>query len=118
MFRRGMSALSPGRQHGRWVLMPPKQPATEAARKRAIYRRRQFFNALIFSAIATLILGLVPDIRWFLFVHLGIDAVLLGYVLLLLRIKQKNPVKKYSPKHATAQMQDDGLEEYLEAGQL
>jgi len=54
-------------------------------RSRTLRRRRDVFTALLGAAAVTLVLGLVPAFRVLLLVHLAVDALLVGYVALLIR---------------------------------
>jgi hypothetical protein len=121
-FRRGMKALGANKTSGRWIVMPPRPADDIAMRKRAIYRRRQVFTALLFAASVSLLLGLVPDLRWMLQVHLAIDAMLLAYVGILLRIKrrivQSRPVISAPPAESFLEEEEEEEPEYLRAGQF
>jgi Ca2+/Na+ antiporter len=118
-FRRGMSALGPGRS-GRWIVTPTTPEDHLAARRRSVYRRRQVFTAMLFAAAMTLLLAIVPDLRWMLKVHLGVDALLLAYVVILLRIKSRKSVEKpIVHRHQPEPMPEEDEEEpYLRVGQL
>ena len=120
-FRRGMNALGPGRSSGRWIVMPTTPGDHLAARKRSIYRRRQIFTAMLFAAAMTLLLAIVPDLRWMLKVHMGVDALLVAYVFILLRLKQQKRAEKPIVRREREPMPvDDEAEDepYLRAGQL
>jgi flagellar biosynthesis component FlhA len=69
--------------------MVPRSEVTQPVRRRSrvIRRRRQNFQRLLVVAGITLILGLVPALRWMLFVHLAVDASIGLYVARLLRWK-------------------------------
>jgi fatty acid desaturase len=55
----------------------------KSRRARVVERRRRAFVRLVFAAVATLVLGLVPPLRPLLLAHLALDVVLAGYVLRL-----------------------------------
>lgn len=55
------------------------------ARSRTLRRRRDVFIALLGSAGATLVLGLLPPLRVLLYAHLVVDVLLVAYVALLIR---------------------------------
>ena len=50
-------------------------------------RRRQLFTALLVAAGTTLVLGILPELRWMLYAHLVVDVLLALYVAFLLRVK-------------------------------
>jgi hypothetical protein len=54
-------------------------------RSRIIRKRRQTFQRLLFAAGAMLLLGLLPQLRVLLLVHLALDAALVIYVVQLRR---------------------------------
>lgn len=116
MFRRRMRVLS-GRPpaSGRWVLMPATPQELEAPRRRSIRRRRQIFTGLVFLAVATLLLGLLPGLRVFLRVHLTTDVLLATYVAFLIWVKERSD--RHLPKHAARPDEADD-DSYLRAGQL
>lgn len=87
-FRRGMSALGSGGSAGRWIVMPPRPVDPEARRRQVMARRRQLFMALLVAAGTTLVLGILPELRWMLYAHLVVDLLLSVYVVFLLRVKQ------------------------------
>jgi ABC-type uncharacterized transport system permease subunit len=105
--------------------MPTTPEDHMAARKRGIYRRRQIFTALLFAAGVSLLLAIVPDLRWMLKVNLVADGILLVYVAALLQIKRHKRVER---RLATPQREalperellpeEDEEEPYLRAGQL
>lgn len=73
---------------GRWIMVPRGEVTQPVRRRgRVIRRRRQNFQRLLAAAAFTLVLGLVPALRWMLFVHLAVDAVIGLYVARLLRWK-------------------------------
>jgi hypothetical protein len=102
--------------------MPPRPADDVAMRKRSIYRRRQVFTALLFAASVSLLLTLVPDLRWMLRVHLLIDAMLLAYVGILIRIKrrmvQARPMVSAPPEESFVDEEIEEESEYLRAGQF
>lgn len=95
-FRRGMRALG-GRTSssaGRWILVPPKAEDIERTKELTLARRRKVFTALAGAAIATLLLGMFPALRGLLKLHLAVDLILAGYVVLLLQMKQRAPTRR------------------------
>lgn len=71
---------------GRWVMVPKDLPqAPRRRRNRVIRRRRQMFVRLLIAAVGTLVIGLIPGLGSLLWVHLAIDATIVGYVLYLRR---------------------------------
>jgi len=117
VFRRGMQALTPRRSaQGRMILMPPRRLSTTDQRRRTMYRRRQLFNGLLFTAVATLVLSLIPEVRWMLYLHLAVDALLAGFVIFLLRVKGRD-ASGYTPRHSY-QDEEGGEDLYLKAGEV
>lgn len=106
--RRRGQALS-----GRWVMVPRDVTAPRSRRRRVVRRRRTTFERLVAAAGATFVLGLVPQLRWLLLVHLAIDAVLGGYAARLIQWKQDEarrtpaahpyPVEDAYSEHAVGQ---------------
>lgn len=93
-FERSMGVLANTRKQkttppGRWIMIP-RSEVTQPVRRRSrvIRRRRQNFQRMLVVAGATLVLGLVPALRWMLFVHLAVDAAIGFYVVRLLRWKR------------------------------
>ena len=93
-FERGMELLAQVDMHGhsgRWIVTPRKGTRflghAERKRARARERRRQVFVFLIESIGITFLIGLVPPLRIFWKVSLGVGALLFVYVWLLLWIK-------------------------------
>jgi hypothetical protein len=60
-----------------------------ASRQRTLKRRRDVFYALLSAMAGTLVLGLVPGMRALLGLHLVLDALFVGYVALLLRMRNE-----------------------------
>ncbi|MBI4730075.1 MAG: hypothetical protein HY775_11375 [Acidobacteria bacterium] len=92
-FERSMGVLANARRRGqalsgRWVMVPRDVTAPRSRRRRVVRRRRTTFERLVAAAGATFVLGLVPQLRWLLLVHLAIDAVLGGYAARLIQWKQ------------------------------
>lgn len=74
---------------------------------------------MLFAAAMTLLLAIVPDLRWMLRVHLGVDALLLAYVFILLRIKRQKLAEKPLVRRERDPMPlEDEEEPYLRVGQL
>jgi len=92
-FERSMGILASTRKGssppGRWIMVP-RSDVTQPVRRRGrvIRRRRQNFERLLIVAGVTLVVGLVPALRWMLFVHLAVDAIIGLYVARLLRWKR------------------------------
>jgi hypothetical protein len=93
-FERGMELLAQVDMHGhsgRWIVTPRKGTRflghVERKRARARERRRNVFVFLIESIGITFLIGLVPPLRIFWKLSLGIGALLVVYVWLLLWIK-------------------------------
>jgi hypothetical protein len=59
----------------------------EARRRRTQARRREVFMGLVISMGATLVLGLIPTMRVFWALHLVLDMLFLGYVALLVHLR-------------------------------
>lgn len=92
----------------------PKRPQDDLdTARRRVYRRRQLFTALVFAAAGSLMLGLIPDLRWLLWVHLGIDALLTVYVWWLVRLKNIAPALEQSES-----LEEPVEDMYLKAGEL
>ncbi len=98
VFRRGLSALGRRQRQpvlgGRSILVPPKSPyplqrgpvqfgqgapVRSAARTAAARRRRNLTNLAIFI-IATFVLGMVPPLRFLLWLNLVADIALILYL--------------------------------------
>ncbi|MCA1831688.1 MAG: hypothetical protein ABR548_14200 [Actinomycetota bacterium] len=74
---------------GRWIMIP-RQPAAQGRRRtRIIRRRRQTFLRLLSVAGATLVLGLIPPLRWLLLANLAADLMVGVYVWRLLEWKKR-----------------------------
>ncbi len=65
----------------------PSAAISRATRSRTLKRRRDVLTGLAAAAIATLLLGVVPPLRFLWIVHLLLDAALVAYVVLLVRIR-------------------------------
>jgi hypothetical protein len=78
---------------GRWIVTPRKGARfigdAERRRARARDRRRRILVFLIEAIVATSLIGLVPPLRVFWYGAAGLAALLVGYVWLLLWIKQR-----------------------------
>lgn len=74
---------------GRWVMVPREVTMPARRRSRVIQRRRRIFNRLVGIALVTLATAFVPAVRWMVFVHLFVDAVLGLYVWRLIQIKNQ-----------------------------
>jgi len=90
-FERSMGILASarhGRTHipGRWVMVPKDLPQGPKRRRNlVIQRRRRNFYRLIIVMVASLILGAVPGLRFFLWVSLASFGALGLYVVQLRR---------------------------------
>lgn len=92
----------------------PKRPQDDLdTHRRMIFRRRQLFTAMVFAAVGSLALGLIPDLRWLLFVHLGIDVSLALFVWWLVRQKNIAPALEQ-----VVPVEEPAEEMYLKAGEL
>lgn len=60
---------------------------TEARRRQTQARRREIFMGLVISMVATLLLGMVPAMHVFLMLHLALDVLFVGYVALLVHLR-------------------------------
>jgi hypothetical protein len=90
-FERSMGILASarhGRQQipGRWVMVPKDmQEGPKRRRNLVIQRRRRNFFRLIIVVFASLILGVIPGLHYFLWVNLAADVVLAAYIVQLRR---------------------------------
>ncbi len=103
---------------GRWILTPAGPETAEDPKRRATRRRRRMFSGLLVAALLTLGLGLIPDLRWLLRLHLALDFLIVGYVLFLVQARQQRD--RYTPRHAPLVDSQPILEEdrFLKAGQF
>ena len=88
-----------------FVAAPRTQSRNEAARRRTVKRRRDVFYALLTSMGGTLAIGLMPGMRVLLGLNLVLDALFVGYVALLLRMRNvaaEREMKVHFLPHATA----------------
>ena len=88
-----------------FVAAPRTQSRNEAARRRTVKRRRDVFYALLTSMGGTLVLSFVPGMRVLFGLHLVLDALFVGYVALLLRMRNQaaeREMKVHFLPHATA----------------
>jgi hypothetical protein len=76
------------RRNGTAMGPPSSRSYASAARSRTLRRRRDVFTVLLAAAAGTLVLGLLPPLRFLWMVHLVIDVLLIAYVALL--IQQRN----------------------------
>ena len=67
----------------------PMAWAQEARRLRRLRRRRQVAVVLLAIMASTLVLGLIPSLRFMLVLHVGADVCLLGYVALLVKARDE-----------------------------
>ena len=72
-----------------FVAAPRTQSRHDAARRRTVKRRRDVFYALVTSMAGTLVLGFLPGLRALLGLHLVLDVLFVGYVALLLRMRNQ-----------------------------
>lgn len=117
MFRTSMRALSGGR-NGRWVVMPLDPQDKERIRREAIARRRKTFVALLWAAGASLILGVIPGLRFLLTVHLLVDLALAGFVAYLVWERRTGPQTSYRPRHSAEDQEPEEEFAYLQASQF
>lgn len=106
MFRNSMRALGSGRS-GRWVVMPAAPASSIDARRETMERRRKVFTYLLMAMATSLILGLIPGLRWMLILHLLTDVATAGFVGFLIHVKQSEG----SPVQRIGEEQQDALEE-------
>lgn len=116
MFRTSMRALSGGR-NGRWVVMPLDPQDKERMRREAIARRRTTFLALLWVAGATLLLGLIPALRFLLTIHLLADLILAGFVAYLIW-DRRTAEEAYRPRHSAEQQEAEEEFELPQASQF
>jgi hypothetical protein len=95
-FGRRMELLAQAEAHGgagRWIITPRKGVrfvgSVERRRVRARERRRQVFTLLLESLGITFLIGLVPPLRVMWTLSAVLCTLLLGYVFLLITIKQR-----------------------------
>ena len=93
-FERNMGILENSRKpkpaaSGRWIMIPRLPAAQGRRRTRIIRRRRQTFLRLLAFAAATLVLGLIPVLRWLLVANLAADLALAFYVWRLIEWKKR-----------------------------
>jgi hypothetical protein len=85
-FERSMGILASARHGrteipGRWVMVPKDLPQGPKRRRNlVIQRRRRNFLRLIIIVVASLILGVIPGLHYFLWVNLAADLGLAVYV--------------------------------------
>jgi len=85
-FERSMGILASARHGrmeipGRWVMVPKDMPQGPKRRRNlVIQRRRRNLYRLIIVAFASLILGAIPGLHYFLWVNLAADLGLAAYV--------------------------------------
>ena len=84
-FERSMGILASARHGrttpGRWVMVPKDMPQGPKRRRNlVIQRRRRNFYRLIILVVASLILGAIPGLRYFLWVNLAADLGFAVYV--------------------------------------
>ena len=103
---------------GRWILTPGGPEAIEEPKRRATRRRRKIFMGLLAGAALTLAMGLVPDLRWLLRLHIALDFLIVGYVLFLIQARQQR--ERYVPRHAPPVETEPAFDEdrFLRAGQF
>lgn len=84
---------------GRWIVTPRKGARfigdAERRRARVRDRRKRVLVFLIEAIGVTLLMGLVPPLRVFWYLSVAFGALLLGYVWLLLSLKQRTAVERY-----------------------
>lgn len=80
-------ANEPALTWGPWNHRMPKAWLDEAKRLRRLRRRRQTVQILISLAVTTFVVGLIPQLRIVLAVHVLVDLMLVAYVGLLVRMR-------------------------------
>ncbi len=103
---------------GRWILTPGRPDAAVDPKRRVTRRRRKIFLGLLAAAALSLVMGLIPDLRWLLRFHIALDFLIVGYVLFLVQARQQRD--RYTPRHAPLVDSQPILEEdrFLKAGQF
>ncbi|MGH2768127.1 MAG: hypothetical protein ACREJP_10120 [Candidatus Methylomirabilales bacterium] len=122
IFRRRMRVLGGDRRPrvgGRWILVPRSLSDLPSPRRRSLERRRLAFFGLLGAAAATLALGMVPSLDALIKVHILVDGMLAGYVLVLLKMKERRPSRR-APSHLTEPpaFVEPGPRRYASAGRL
>ena len=85
-FERSMGILASARTGrtqipGRWVMVPKDmQQGPKRRRNLVIQRRRRNFYRIVIVLFASLLLGVIPGLHYFLWVNLAADVGLAGYV--------------------------------------
>jgi hypothetical protein len=104
-----LASARTGRSHqpGRWVMVPKDLPNAPARRRsRIVARRRRTFERLLIAAGGTLLLGLLPWFHALLWIHLALDAGILGYVVQLRRWRMAE-AERSRKVHSIAPVSDD-----------
>lgn len=99
--------------------MVPKPDVTAPKRRRSrvIRKRRQTFERLALAAGSTLVIGLIPGLRWFLLLHVIVDVALGVYVGRLLQWKREEQGEALPaaappvPAPPRAPVEDPGVED-------
>lgn len=100
-FRRHLRVLEQTSDLGDASSMPQSW-AIEAQRRRVRRRRQQVARALLAAMATTLILGLIPNLRPLLAVHVLLDIAFVFYVYSLAKIRnerRRTPVVYYEEEH-------------------
>jgi len=79
-------------------------------------QRRRVFVGLVATSGSTLVLGLIPPLRFLLEIHLGVDAVLAGYVWYLLITKPRPRTRREPVTYRPPARREE--EPYLRVGHL
>lgn len=118
-FERSMGILASARTGrtqipGRWVMVPKDmQQGPKRRRNLVIQRRRRNFYRIVIVLFASLLLGVIPGLHYFLWVNLAADVGLAGYVWQLRRwhtAEQKVvPLHAASPEPAEQPARDAGI---------
>ena len=112
-FKRRMKLISPYRNAGRWIVVPPGGPgrATPLATQRTLRRRKFILLGLLAFALATGVLAVVTRGQQ-LELHLVADAALVFYAALLLDTKRRSVER--SVKVRELPQQEPAESEYFE----
>lgn len=102
---------------GRWIIAPPPGPGSRPTEtwEPTVAQRRLVFIVLLSAAAGSLLLGFIPGLGLLLKVHVGIDAVLAGYVVFLLRTKHVTARRQGLVSFQTQEVEE---RHYLRASQF
>lgn len=93
---------------GRWVLVPKGLGGAPVRTRRArlILKRRATFQRILIAAGVTFILGMLPFLRALWWAHVGLDVLLVGYVIQLRRWRM-NEVQRQTVVREIPARRDD-----------